>query len=343
MDIDYRHGPLVKLAAVSSHGYVDAVTELPVLPVFVHLPKTGGSTMMSMIHQDAQAQHLHARFYGNPPAYWDLLKHADDPQTQYLAGHVSIEQLQDIAWEDPRARSFVPFTMLRDPRARFISHWHWANNYALEQLTLQQYAKRALPNTMFHMLAPRWLELSYNGVDGINHEPFQPLDSEQLQQLREFLEQRVVIGLTERFDESLVLLQAAGLVHNMSYGHHKVNLDRNYAHNITADEEKLIDSMTLLDQQLYHIAQEIFDERLAQLDPVVLLKSLDHIKQAKQQHPSVTASKCVDDDPAYGRYTCDGNFAATTKKHAKAHHKRLESGVQIDLLNLLIGRFYRYY
>eukprot|EP01087_Luapelamoeba_hula_P009900 TRINITY_DN2591_c0_g3_i1.p1 TRINITY_DN2591_c0_g3~~TRINITY_DN2591_c0_g3_i1.p1 ORF type:complete len:144 (+),score=20.89 TRINITY_DN2591_c0_g3_i1:1112-1543(+) len=132
MDIDYHHGPMVKLSAAASDGYVDAVTERPVLPVFVHLPKSGGSTMMSMIHQDNLALQLNARFYGNPPAYWDLIKHADDPLTHYLAGHVSIEQLQDVAWGYPDAKTFLPFTMLRNPRARFISHWHRANNYALE-------------------------------------------------------------------------------------------------------------------------------------------------------------------------------------------------------------------
>eukprot|EP01087_Luapelamoeba_hula_P020063 TRINITY_DN6767_c0_g1_i2.p1 TRINITY_DN6767_c0_g1~~TRINITY_DN6767_c0_g1_i2.p1 ORF type:complete len:153 (+),score=23.52 TRINITY_DN6767_c0_g1_i2:885-1343(+) len=152
MDIDYHHGSIIK---PEGEGYTDAMTERSVLPVFVHIPKASGTSVMSLIH--SQVHESQARFYRNPPKQWELAADATDPSINFLAGHVAIEQLQDIASDDDSARTFVPFTMLRDPRDRFISHWHWAKQFALEPLTLQAFAQRTLPNTMFHMLAPHWL------------------------------------------------------------------------------------------------------------------------------------------------------------------------------------------
>jgi len=280
------------------------------LPVFVHVPKAGGTTMMSIIHNNLKQNGLESgfKFYGNPPYPFQLHAAMDQPRgtLSYIAGHIPYEQLQVVA-NDLRVQ-VLPFTILREPRERFLSHFAWSQQYQ-KGLTLEEFISNTVPNTMFRMLVPA--DSDRSDIEAT------------LSALKTALSTHFIVGLTERFEESLVLFKRAGLVDNISFNKHKVISSRLRWSDLTQQEQELVDSMIVLDKRVYEIGKQIFEQMIAAQD-ASFAPEVESFKRIQAEKPFV---ECEDDQAPYGHFTCDGKFQ--DRMHALKEVREERQGVKM--------------
>ncbi len=160
---------------------------------FIHIPKTAGTTLRFLFRQAFGARHCDVRmpFHRRQDHPWlecgDLrLVKATYPRLSGISGHrVCCFTDLDNCLSDLRY-----FTVLRDPLKRFVSNFHHEYRGRIEECTpeaLQAYAADPAQRN----IQTRWL-----------------CGEEDAEKAIQVLESKIgMVGLTERFDESLLLLK----------------------------------------------------------------------------------------------------------------------------------------
>jgi len=160
---------------------------------FIHIPKTAGSTLRHLLRCAFGAQHCdvkiptHRRAVRNWVGARDIaLARKVYPDLCGIAGHrvISFEGLAD-AVEELRF-----FTVLREPIGRSISHFGYIHRHLNESLT-REHLVAFLEQPVNRDLQTKWL----SGKDDAGSA------------IREIDERIGFVGLMERFDETLLLLQ----------------------------------------------------------------------------------------------------------------------------------------
>ena len=161
----------------------------------------------------------------------------------------------------------------RDPCERMISHYHFG-------LDITRNGKQGLP---IELSLTEYLDqitiYSFNcqtaflsGLHAEHQIRKKPLDRRLydrglLERAKRNLESHDVIGLTERFDESLLLLREryGWPVWRTLYRPKNIGKGRQNAPNFSPDQLEAIRANNELDIELYDFACELFEERLLQL------------------------------------------------------------------------------
>ena len=224
--------------------------------VFVHIPKTGGTTLHKILVHQYHPKRVETAHDTDGPLQESLLARMRDQRdgVRLVLGHVSArfhDQVPDVRY----------LTCLREPAARVRSHYQHArsdpNHYLHEpscQMSLREYASSGLSgelsNGMVRMLSG--MDDFHRGTPG----------ETELQRAIEVLEHRTVaFCLTERFEESLLLManrlqwKCPWFVRRKVGGYSRCQL--------TPDERSAIQEMNQLDCRLYDHARKLLDEALA--------------------------------------------------------------------------------
>ncbi|MBD3674547.1 MAG: sulfotransferase family 2 domain-containing protein [Planctomycetaceae bacterium] len=146
---------------------------------FIHLQKTGGLTIRNLLRSDFGGKNCDCPIHkGIRVSDWEWVKECY-PDLESLHGHsVTPHSSLEEVFENVRY-----FTMLRDPFARCLSHYQHKHPPSRTALPLNQ-----------------WLPLYSNLMcKAICDEENAELAIETLEQ------QKIFVGLTESFDESLIL------------------------------------------------------------------------------------------------------------------------------------------
>lgn len=159
----------------------------------------------------------------------------------------------------PRDSRYV--TVLRDPVERILSHYHGHirrtdRTEALGLVTAEslQEALELRPSDLSN-LATRFL--------CGDPSPMGELPADALDRAKANLRDFEFVGITERFDESIVLMQRALGLPTVLYERLHVSPDRPSADEISEEDRSLIVEMNTLDRELYSFARTLFDERVA--------------------------------------------------------------------------------
>lgn len=219
--------------------------------VFIHTPKTGGSTLRRILRRQCQPR---SSFVG--------LNHLDRP-------HECLERLAAIAAAPPgrvqAAGGHVPFgvvaprlphatylTLVRDPVERVLSAYHYGLHRRTPVRSLHRYVTEGVTpaNLQTRMLSGR----------PVSEEP--TLDSLEaaVANLRERFR---VVGTTERFDELLTLIRLGLGWSNVLYTRARETGARPHRDDLDAAERELILSANHLDVELHSRAGAIMDEAIA--------------------------------------------------------------------------------
>jgi hypothetical protein len=258
--------------------------EVPPKPLllFVHIPKTAGTTLTSILRltesppRTRSIGNVFKGFGGFDKGPLDRLR---DPQrapdlsaVRILRGHLPLG-VRDLL---PKDRTVRCFTFLRDPVERTLSHYF--------QIRASPERAHGLPTfpengTLEHAFEVGYLHdnLQTRMLCGLA-EPMGDVTEEMLERAKRHLaEELVLVGLAERFDESLVLAQQRLGLRNILYTSAKrVNESRPRADDVPEALVRAAERLNQYDRELYRFAVELFDRspELGQLEFAVGLAAL---------------------------------------------------------------------
>jgi Sulfotransferase family len=248
----------------------------PVL-VFVHIPKTAGTTLRTILNMNepgARSRSLGNVFKGGgglSKAPVESMRSGRGPDlkegVRILRGHFPLGIREYLPNYLPKQKELRCFTFLREPTDRTLSHYFAIRDRFEGADEPGKHTNSTLPAdpTLEDALAGGYVHdnLHTRMLCG-DPEPFGEVTEEMLERAKRNLsEDLVFFGLTERFDESLVMakrqLGLEGILYRSSG---RVNPARPRGKEIPAELRRTAERCNRYDIELYRYAQELFEEAL---------------------------------------------------------------------------------
>jgi len=220
--------------------------------VFIHVPKTGGSTFLSVLRRNFPASDVLL-----PDAQKDKnLVEIDQALTRLSAQHArSIHGHFPLSYRDRLPSNARYATILRDPVQRQYSHYQWSYGRKLAAGKDWPVSKALGKGRLVDNLQTRMLSAL--------EDPFtRPADDDLLNAALAELERLAFVGLVERFPESMLLAQERLGLRHISY----------FRRNVRGTPHPPVDVDALrehnqLDLQLYEHAVAMLAPDLDRLQP----------------------------------------------------------------------------
>ena len=188
--------------------------------IFIHLPKTGGRTLAAALRYKYPSRTLFLDSLYEPLERIEEVPSERRRAARAITGHLHYGVHRHM----PQRCDYI--TMLRDPVARVVSMYrfirgnpkNWLHDEVLGSgMGLEEFVLRA-PDPTAENLQTRLLsglgpgKVMALGADGRLRAPDQPpppVTEDDLARAKRNLDRFLVIGLTERFDESFILIRRA--------------------------------------------------------------------------------------------------------------------------------------
>jgi hypothetical protein len=250
------------------------------LLAFVHIPKTAGGTVVSMFaaaYTGAEVRDA-GNYPKNPGTTTRKISRLQKQGGRVSAGHVPYGVFRAHLPPDTRYMTF-----LREPVERVLSHYY--RHIHRRRPKVQRSPKReqhrletpgkvrpdlrtdSIEEALIERNLPELNNLCTRFLSGDPSPrmtgvlPASALDDAK-GNLREF----AFIGIQDRFEESLVLLQRMLGLGSVPYRDRHVSLNRPAANEISDDERALITEHNQLDAELFSFGLELFEEAVAGAD-----------------------------------------------------------------------------
>lgn len=222
--------------------------------IFLHLPKAGGMTLHRILAMRYPREKIYT-FDGRAP-FTDLGKFIARPsseraQYRLLKGHVPFGLHQAL----PGPSTYI--TMLRDPVERVISHYYYARSSPDNKL----FAQLNQPGTSLYEYVSQRMgaEVSNFQTRLLAGSSAKAVSRATLEQAKENLSQFFrVVGLTEEFDTTLLLLQRAFGWSTPFYLRENTTQDKLSGGESEPRARALIAELNALDIELYAYACQLF-------------------------------------------------------------------------------------
>jgi hypothetical protein len=225
------------------------------LLVFVHIQKTAGYSLRKILLREYGGRRhvqLLPNVFTRPEGSLEEVRRiaAETPEgIRVVHGHIMF--WPDIAWS-PSTRFF---TLLRDPVERVISHFHW-----LRERSSRFSEKVGLDDALCRGAIPDNLQTR---VLSASVAPVGEVPDRALEQAIASLDRFSVVGLTEQFDETLVLLSREFGWRRTTYERANVTPGRTPREKIEPETVELIQHLNSLDMKLYAHARARFERDVA--------------------------------------------------------------------------------
>jgi hypothetical protein len=223
--------------------------------LFNHIPKTAGSTMRRVLFRTVGGKRvLFATTLGEHREQLGQIVQRLDGRTR---GSYAVIAHTGWGIQDrlPARHEYRAFTMLREPVDRTISMYF----YSLDshRLSLEQFLEQLPEHSYNHQTA------FLGGLTAPHHLDGEPIRREQfdralLERAKRNLESHLVVGLTERFDDSLVLLRRAYGWPRWRMRYKPVNVGNRKQ--VSPAELEAVRAYNELDIELYELGREVFED-----------------------------------------------------------------------------------
>lgn len=232
--------------------------------IFLHIPKAAGSTLHRIIARQYASDSIYSidglRVHESI-AEFKQLPEAKRSEIKVLKGHMRFGLHEYL----PQPSTYI--TILRDPVERIISHYYYVlrspEHYLYEQVTsrnmsLKDYIcsgiTKELNNSQTRLLCTKAaLETYEQGSKEI-------LESAKKNLQEEF----AVVGLAERFDETLILLKRKFKWNLPFYIKANTTKDRPLKNDISQETLKIIEKYNELDVELFEFVNKKFQAVITQ-------------------------------------------------------------------------------
>lgn len=272
------------------------------LIAFVHIPKTAGSTLNSILASQYAPDQIHEimmrgmswiapqpRLVPKPLISFSKIQRLKfalrhPRRLRLIHGHFDLSIIRLLP------ASARCFTLLRDPVQRAISHY-----YHYRRMTADPVHALAMQSTLAQWVGSRGLVEMDNGqtrrLAGEMNLPFGRVNSGMLERAKSNLAAFAAVGLTERFEESLVLFR-----HAFGWVLHPFTA-RNVADNrprraeLSAEALEAIAHCNRFDLELYRFGSDLFEDAASRIDmagELARLRGAHDARRAARNEGAVT-------------------------------------------------------
>lgn len=240
-----------------------------------HMHKTAGSTRDRIFERQFPKE---ASFFfsggstENVQKYMNLLRRLSGKERQrirYIWGGPFFGLHKHL----PRPCIYVTF--IRDPVERVVSEYyfilrvqdHGAHSEVVSQnMSLEDYVRKGV--WLAWNCQTRYLRGVPEGFPCFGDTGPVLLSAEDLETAKENLREHFMVGLTDRFDESLILVKRAfgWRTRDILYVSQKVDQPRPFREMISDETARLIEAHNEMDIKLYEFAKQMLEEQISQQD-----------------------------------------------------------------------------
>ena len=259
--------------------------------IFVHNMKTAGATLRHIIARQYERGSVHT-IIGK---HWNLRKidvgaGLEAENVRVIQGHIP------FGLHAALKSDCTYITVLREPIDRVVSLYYYTlgkPGHTLlvdgRTMTREAFVRGGASTETDHAQTRR--------VSGLDAE-FGGCTREMLDRAKGNLRERMaVVGLTERFDETLVLLRRAFGWKYLLYSNYHVNRARSTLDSLTSEVREVITRHNALDIELYQYAGELFEEAVRQ-QGIDFERELRAFRQVSEEYVRDRAGTPVDGAPS---------------------------------------------
>lgn len=250
--------------------------------IFLHLVKTAGTTLNQVLDREYAnilsfyiAKESKELFEG----FKEKLKNNN---AGLIRGHF------EFGWHAFLTRPFVYITLLREPVARVISEYY----YILGKTDHPLYDQVAAKNLSIADFVKNWKhpDVQTRKISGLTFaknsgipQNIEINDRNMLKIAKENLDKYfAVVGLTEKFDETLILLKREFGWDWPFYTRKNVTRNKVARENIPASTIEIIKEYNQLDIELYEYAKQLFNEKIRQ-EGKSFFKEVERFKELNKE------------------------------------------------------------
>lgn len=244
------------------------------LVVFLHIPKTAGTTLRSIFMKQYQGQELLLCYNNAKKWRMELKNPAKLRHVKAIAGHFPFGIHRSIP------RKFTYITMLRDPVERVVSlyqHFQRDPNQRYHQKVKQMSLKEFVN-------CEEIMNVRIGSTAHINNPQTRFLSGDKTANLEKAIDNLTknfsVVGVTDLFDESIFLMKKKLSWRNIHYRKLNVSKKRTKKEDLPKEILDLIEEKNKLDIQLYHHFKQELQKKIRALD-AVSLQELNALKGKK--------------------------------------------------------------
>lgn len=240
--------------------------------IFVHIPKTAGLTLYDVLNREYGRRHIYTfaagqqRIKASVEAFKGLPE-VERARYQLLRGHVPFGLHPFV----PHAYAYI--TLLRDPVKRIISHYYYVRGNPQHELHREITSKRfRLEDYVSSGITTELDNDQTRMLSGVGDAvPVGGVSRELLDQAIDNLEKAFcVVGLTERFDETLLLMKQQLQWRTYPvYTRQNVSRRESSPDPVSPATRHLIEKQNTLDCELYEVARKRFQDDVSRLDEEV--------------------------------------------------------------------------